>query len=109
MQTSVLDTWASLLHEGVCLVCGAVAPTRESPPGTTIEAYLHDLGWHCWRSQVLQPPHQRHVSLLRLCPTCLSDPMFVATSIARNHGQDQLEAWIRSMEFELQLETSIDN
>lgn len=109
MQTHIVSTWTSLLHEGVCLVCGTLAPTRALAPGKSNEEQLRNLGWHTWWSEVLKSPHQSCVSQLLLCPSCTSDPMLVATSILRNHGQEQMEAWIRSMEFELELETSTSN
>ena len=86
------------LQEGACLVCGATVPalTAVSDPGEQ----LHALGWHSWLSHTANTP-RRHFSLLRLCPECVADSMFVATRILESHGPDQMEEGIKSMELEL--------
>jgi hypothetical protein len=80
------------LCEEVCLTCGTSVPLHLPPED------LDALGWHSWVSRVT-----RHgpLSLLRLCPECTADPMLVATTILANHGPDQLEQWIVSMELKL--------
>jgi hypothetical protein len=88
-----------LLQEGACLVCGTHVPAstaRENP-----EEELHQLGWHSWVSRVAVTPSRIRASLLRLCPECVADPMFVATTILENHGPDEMEEWIMSMELKL--------
>ena len=87
------------LQEGVCLVCGTQVP---APSGKEEqEAELHQLGWHSWLSRVATLPSRGRLSLLRLCPECTADPMAVATNILENHGPDQMEEWISSMEIRL--------
>jgi len=88
-----------LLQEGACLVCGVSVPPLANPEN--LEEQLRGLGWHSWLSHT-STTFRRHLSLLRLCPQCVADPMFVATRILESHGPDQMEEWIRSMELELE-------
>jgi hypothetical protein len=85
-------------QEGACLVCGTSVPSLGVLEN--LEEQLRVLGWHSWLSHT-STTHRRHLSLLRLCPQCVADPMFVATRILESHGADQLEEWIRSVEQEM--------
>src|ERR1700679_3254179 len=85
-----------LLQEVVCLVCGTKVPAATAPEN--LEEELRGLGWHSWASRVAVTPQRSRVSVLRLCPECVANPMFVATTILKNHGPDAMEEWIMSME-----------
>jgi len=98
-DTSVRISSSPLFQEGACLVCGAGVPSLANPEN--LEEQLRELGWHSWLSHT-STTLRRHLSLLRLCPQCVSDPMLVATRILESHGADQMEEWIRSMELELE-------
>ncbi len=97
-DTSVHSSSSPLFQEGACLVCGTSVPS----PGAleNLEEQLRNLGWHSWLSHT-STTHRRHLSLLRLCPNCVADPMLVATRILESYGPDQMEEWIGSVEQEM--------
>lgn len=81
-----------------CLLCGA--PT----PSTARE--LERLGWTSWQSHERLRSQEERVSELCACPSCASNPMFVATTLLKYHGLAYLDEWLRSVNLSCQLGTS---
>jgi hypothetical protein len=93
----VQATALSHLEERVCLLCGTAVPSSVDAPAEQAEGQLRALGWHCWHSRASLTPHELLDSSLRLCPSCLTDPTRVATTILQRHGLAHMEEWLRSM------------
>jgi len=107
MQTCVLRSctpWESVLHEGVCLVCGTLAPsTIDDHDNATAAEHLRGLGWHSWESHTASTATPEPRFAAPSLPRLPSGPMFVATNILKNHGALQMEAWITSMELSVEI------
>jgi hypothetical protein len=76
----------SQLQGAVCLVCGATASDEGGK----------SVGWHSWRSRMEPMRDQSRETLLRICPSCLVVPIFVANTIRRRHGLAHMVEWLRS-------------